>query len=331
MRILLWYAHGSYVNALVRGPHRYVFLDRDPSGAGIPQPTMPWPAGIEITSVADVRAERPDLVIIQRLEEIDFCQRELGFEPGRDVPAIFLEHNTPGDRVPSTRHPLADAEHWLIAHVTRFNSLMWDCGSTPTTFVAHGVPDPGPLYQGDLPRAGFVANEPVRRFRPSGADLIPAVAGSAGVDAYGMAGDQLRDRLPGVDLRWVGNFALGELHELLARDRLYLHLTRWTSLGLSLLEAMHLSMPVVVLGTTEAATLPPEIGAVSTDLGHLRQRVAALIADPDEARRCGQVARAVALERYGLPRFLTDWDQTYEDCRDAFGHRALRPVKPAVT
>ena len=28
--------------------------------------------------------------------------------PGRDLPAIFLEHNTPKTDVPSTRHPLAD-------------------------------------------------------------------------------------------------------------------------------------------------------------------------------------------------------------------------------
>ena len=37
----------------------------------------------------------------------------------------------------------------------------------------------------------------------------------------------------------------------MARRRLYLHPVRWTSLGLSLLEAMHLGMPVVALATTE--------------------------------------------------------------------------------
>lgn len=33
----------------------------------------------------------------------------------------------------------------------------------------------------------------------------------------------------------------------MARRRVYLHTARWTSLGLSLLEAMHLGMPVVAV------------------------------------------------------------------------------------
>jgi len=31
-------------------------------------------------------------------------------------------------------------------------------------------------------------------------------------------------------------------------------------------------------------------------------------ADPDEARETGRRAREAALERYGLERFLRDWD-----------------------
>ena len=33
-----------------------------------------------------------------------------------------------------------------------------------------------------------------------------------------------------------------------------------------------------------------------------------LVADRDEAAQCGREARAAALERYGLERFLTEWD-----------------------
>ena len=44
-----------------------------------------------------------------------------------------------------------------------------------------------------------------------------------------------------------------ELHAELARRRVYLHPIRWTSLGLSLLEAMHLGMPVVALGDDRGA------------------------------------------------------------------------------
>jgi hypothetical protein len=33
-----------------------------------------------------------------------------------------------------------------------------------------------------------------------------------------------------------------------------------------------------------------------------------LVADPEEARERGARARAAALARYGLPRFLEEWD-----------------------
>jgi glycosyltransferase involved in cell wall biosynthesis len=95
----------------------------------------------------------------------------------------------------------------------------------------------------------------------------------------------------------------------MAQRRVYLHPIRWTSLGLSLLEAMHLGMPVVVLGTTEAIeAVPREAGAISTRLEVLEEALRRLVADPDEARERGAVARAAALRRYGLDRFLADWD-----------------------
>jgi glycosyltransferase involved in cell wall biosynthesis len=99
------------------------------------------------------------------------------------------------------------------------------------------------------------------------------------------------------------------LHRELARRRVYVHTSRWTSLGLSLLEAMHLGMPVVALATTEAvAAVPPEAGVVSTRPEDLAAAVWRFIHDPTEAQAVGARARAFALERYGLGRFLTDWD-----------------------
>jgi glycosyltransferase involved in cell wall biosynthesis len=101
-----------------------------------------------------------------------------------------------------------------------------------------------------------------------------------------------------------------QLHDAMARRRVYLHPLRWTSLGLSLLEAMHLAMPVVVLGTTEAyEAVPPEAGAISTRVDVLEEALRRLVNDPDEARARGAHARAHALARYGLQRFLDDWDE----------------------
>ncbi|RYZ26493.1 MAG: glycosyltransferase, partial [Propionibacteriaceae bacterium] len=94
--------------------------------------------------------------------------------------------------------------------------------------------------------------------------------------------------------------------------RAYLHLNRWTSLGLSLIEAMLLGLPVVVLDTTAAArTVPPGAGAISPDPDVLVAAARRLLADPDEARACGLVARETALARHGIGRFLADWDRVF--------------------
>jgi hypothetical protein len=110
---------------------------------------------------------------------------------------------------------------------------------------------------------------------------------------------------------------------------------RWTSLGLSLLEAMHLGMPVVALATTEAPrAVPPEAGAISADMGELLHAARRLLASPEEARRRGAAAREAVLARYSLGRFLDDWDTVLSDLRPrsaggrTFDGRRLGPAHP---
>jgi glycosyltransferase involved in cell wall biosynthesis len=99
------------------------------------------------------------------------------------------------------------------------------------------------------------------------------------------------------------------LHDELARRRCYVHPIRWTSLGLSLIEAMHLGMPIVALATTEAPdAVPPEAGLVSTNVERLCKEIRRLMHEPGEARERGAHARQAALARYSLERFLNDWD-----------------------
>src|SRR5581483_3585972 len=99
------------------------------------------------------------------------------------------------------------------------------------------------------------------------------------------------------------------LHTELPRRRVYIHPFRWTSLGLSLIEAMCLAMPVVVLATTEAPrAVPAAAGALSTDLGELHTAVRRFVRDPAAARDAGLAAREAALARYGLKLFLDDLD-----------------------
>jgi hypothetical protein len=313
MKVLLWHVHGSWTTAFVQGPHEYllpVTPGRDADGLGRAR-TWDWPASVREVPADELRSEEIDVVVLQRTRDLELVREWLGREPGVDLPAVFLEHNAPDGGVPDTRHPLADRDDVPIAHVTHFNRLFYDNGRAPTTVIEHGIVDPGDRWTGELARAAVVVNEPVRRGRTTGGDLLPGLAAVAPVDVFGMGLAGLHERY-GLD---PGRVALHDdppqhaMHAELARRRVYVHPVRWTSLGLSLLEAMHLGMPVVALATTEAVeAVPAEAGVLSTRPERLWEGVRTFLHDEDAARLAGKAARAAALERYGLGRFLADWD-----------------------
>jgi hypothetical protein len=317
VRILLWHVHGGWTDAFVRGEHQYLLPTNEArDGWGLGRGGRDWPASVVEVAVDELREADFDVVVLQRPEEIAETERLTGRRPGRDVAAVFLEHNTPKTSFTDAIHPLADRDDIPIVHVTHFNRLIWDTGRAPTTVIEHGVRDPGPLYTGELERIGVVINEPVRRWRVTGTDLLPGFACFAPVDVFGMGGEALPNAL-GIEpsrIAPAGDLPTGGLHAELARRRLYLHPLRWTSLGLALLEAMHLGMPVVALDTTEASrAVPPEAGLVSNDLAELHGMVEQLLADPELAMSMGRAARAHALEHYGLSSFLGNWNRLLGD------------------
>jgi hypothetical protein len=301
VRILLWHVHGAWTTAFVHGPHDYVvpvLPGRGPDGVGIAR-TYAWPGGVTELPPEALRDEPFDAVLLQRPHELEhLCEKWLGRRPGRDLPAIYVEHNAPQGRIAEMRHPVADERDLTLVHVTHFNDLFWDAGSTRTRVIEHGIVDPGYRYTGEIDRPAVVINDAPRRGRVTGTDLL---ARFAPVDLFGMNADALGG-VEGVDQ--------DELHDELARRRLYLHPIRWTSLGLSLLEAMHLGMPVAALATTEApAAVPAGAGTVSSDVEALAGAVRRFVAEPGLAREMGREARRAALARHGLERFLRDWDE----------------------
>ncbi|MEU1645255.1 glycosyltransferase [Micromonospora zamorensis] len=318
MNILLWHVHGSWTTSFVHGSHRYLIPttpDRGPYGLGRAR-TYPWPdSAVEVTP-EDLPGADIDLVILQRPEEIDRAEAWLRRRPGRDLPAIYVEHNTPKGDVPNTRHPMADRDDLLIAHVTGFNQIFWDTGATRTTVVDHGIVAPTVSYTGELDRLAVVINEPIRRGRVTGTDLLPQFAEIAPLDVFGMGVAGLADHLglPADRLTSHDDVPQHRMHAELARRRAYLHLCRWTSLGLSLIEAMAIGMPVVALATTEAVVaVPPEAGALATRTDTLLDAARRFIAEPATARQAGAAARTAARDRYGLDRFLADWDRLLEE------------------
>ncbi|MET1065163.1 MAG: glycosyltransferase [Arthrobacter sp.] len=317
MRVLLWHVHGGWTDAFVRGPHEYLLPVLPERGAwGLGRADRDWPASAREVALDALDPGSVDAVLLQRPEELAEVERTLGVIPGKDLPAVYLEHNTPRGPVPDSVHPLADQHSIPLVHVTYFNQLFWDNGSAPSVVIEHGIPDPGHLYSGVVPELAAVVNEPVRRGRVTGTDLLARFAASAPLRVFGMGGAGLPEAtgLPASKLAVGGDLPTRRLHRELARCRVYIHPLRWTSLGLALLEAMQLGMPVVVLGTTEAGrAVPAEAGAISTNVDDLVRVAGELVRDPAEARRRGNLAREVALERYGLEAFLRSWDELLDD------------------
>lgn len=316
MNILLWHVHGSWTTAFVQGGHRYlvpVTPDRGPYGLGRAR-TYDWPDTVVERTPDELAAEDVDVAVLQRPDEAELARRWLG----RAVPTVYVEHNTPKGDVPDTRHPMADRDDLVLVHVTHFNDLFWDAGGTRTVVIEHGIPTPAHRYRGDLPRLGVATNEPARRWRVTGTDLMPRFAAVAPLDVYGMgvAGLPAALGLPAGRLAVHDDPTQDEMHARISRCRAYLHLTRWTSLGLSLLEAMAMGMPVLALASTEAvAAVPASAGVLSTRVDTLVEAARWLLADPAAAARLGEGARVAASTRYGLVRFLTDWDLLLKEVR----------------
>ena len=303
MRILIWHVHGSWTTSFVQGAHTYlvpVLPGRGPDGLGRAR-TWDWPSSVVEVTPEELPATDIDVVVVQRPVELEhLVEAWTGRRPGRDLPAVYLEHNTPEGPVHAMRHPAAGRQGLVVAHVTHFNNLMWDTAATPAVVVEHGIVDPGYRYTGTDRRAAVVVNDPTTRGRVVGADIIERVGRRHPLAIYGMR----TEVLGGTDLPQHA------LHERLGAHRAYLHPFRWTSLGLALLEAMAIGLPPVALATTEVAdAVPPGAGIVTNDLGRLETGLERLLGDPDAATAMGERARRAVTARYGLDRFLADWDR----------------------
>jgi len=318
MRILVWHVHGAWTTSFVHTGHTClvpVTPGRDADGRGRAR-TYPWPDNAVEVTPDELRESDVDVVLLQRPHELELAEKWLGRRPGRDVPAVYVEHDTPRGPAPDTRHPMADQDAVPIAHVTPFNRVYWDNGRAPSTVVEHGVLDPGHRFTGERASAGVVVNDPVRRGRLVGTDLLPEFARAAPLEVFGMGVRGLGEHLalPADRITEHDDLPQQRMHAELARCRVYVHPFRWTSLGLALIEAMLLGLPVVALDATEAGqAVPTGGGLTATRPELLTAAVRRYRADPELARRDGLTARAAAAARYSLSRFRRDWDRLLEE------------------
>ncbi len=314
LKILTWHVHGAYLYYLATSGHDFYLPARPgrPEGYGGKVGRL-----LECRNLIEVPAESVrdldvDCVLYQSRRNYLEDQYEVLTEAQRRLPRIYLEHDPPRDHPTDTRHPVDDPDV-LLVHVTPFNALMWDSGRTPTRVIDHGVTVPDDIcYSGDIERGVVVVNDIAKRGRRLGADVFEEARREIPLDLIGMGSEVMAAPSPGSGLS-LGEIKGRDLFETEARYRFFFNPIRYTSLGLSVCEAMALGMPVIGLATTEMATAVANgvTGYVDTDLRMLIERMRELLADRPAAERLGAAARDYARERFGIERFAREWDETF--------------------
>ena len=307
LKILIWHIHGSYLNTLARIDHDWYLPVKPgrPEGYGGRGPTFDLPDYVREVPADLVRDLDLDLIIYQTPKNYFEDQFEILSAEQRRLPKIYLEHNTPKPNAVDTRHPVDDP-HVLLVHVTHYNRLMWDNNRTPATVIEHSVAiDPSIRYSGQLERGITVVNGMQKRPRIAGYDLFLQAQQRLPLDAVGMETEAFGG---------LGDVPYRELHHLVAGYRFLFSPIRYTSLPLAVIEAMTIGMPVVALATTELPTVIENgrTGYVSCDIDRLINYMHYLLVDREEAYRLGENARNVALTRFGLQRFINDWNHAFE-------------------
>jgi glycosyltransferase involved in cell wall biosynthesis len=311
LRILTWHVHGNYLYYLTQVPHDFYLVTRPahPPGYAGKVGVLPWGENVHEIPADQVASQEFDVILFQHRRHWFDDRLNMLSEAQRRLPTVYIEHDPPRQNAFEERHWVQDS-HTLLVHVTHFNRLMWDSGETPVRVIEHGVVVPaGVRYSGEKERGIVVVNHLKQRGRRLGSDVFADAARRVPLDLVGM------DAQAAGGIGEIGNL---DLAAFTAQYRFFFNPIRWTSLGLAIVEAMTIGMPIVGLATTELATIirNGESGCIDTDLDTLVERMQMLLRDPAEARRLGEGGRRIALERFHIERFVRDWSETLRHVSD---------------
>jgi len=301
--VLTWHVHGNYLWYLTQAPHEFFV----PVKPGRPHPyggragSFPWPDNLHEIAASDVPRLEFDCVLFQSSRNYTTDQFELLSPAEQRLPRIYLEHDPPLGHPFAERH-IVDDPSVLVVHVTAWNALMWDSGQSQVRVIEHGVVMPEEIRcTGELARGICAINHLRSRGRRMGADVFLAARSEVPIDLVGMDAESLGG---------VGEIEPPALATFQSRYRFAFSPIRQTSMGLAIIEAMMIGLPVLGLATCELASViqSGESGFVDTSLPRVIDVAHTLVSDRCEARRLGDGARRVARERYDIRRFTRDWD-----------------------
>jgi hypothetical protein len=306
LKIFTWHVHGSYLYYLSQGNYDIYIPVNEKKTEGYYGRGGTFPFGSNVIEVpaAQVRDMDFDCVLFQSERNYLIDQHEVLSDLQKQLPRIYVEHNTPEKHPTNTIHVMRDPAVTMV-HVTHFNKLMWDNGGMPhIRVIEHGVCVPEPIYSGHIAKGIVVINHIQQRGRITGWDVFEEVSRHVPLHLIGMGTSESGG---------LGEVLNPQLPEFISQYRFFFNPIRYTSFGLAVCEAMMSAMPVVALATTEYVTVirDGESGFIDTNIDKLITSMQSLIDDSGLARRMGEKARETALEKFNIKRFTSDWENAF--------------------
>ena len=303
IKIFTWHIHGSYLFYLSQGNFEIYLPTYEKKTEGYigRGTTFPFKDNVIEVPAAQVKDLSPDCILFQTSDNYLKHQYEILSEQQRQLPRFYLEHDPPQQVPTDTRHPVNNPDVTVV-HVTHFNKLMWDCGSSPTRVIDHGVLAPAVSWTGKLDKGIVVINNLRERGRRLGADIFEQVRKHIPLDLAGMDTKKIGG---------LGEILHPELPDFIKDYRFFFNPIRYTSLGLAVIEAMMVGLPVVGLATTEMVTVIRDgySGFLHTNIDYLISRMKELLANRELALKVGCAGKHAAMDRFSIDRFAADWYQ----------------------
>ncbi len=306
LKIFTWHIHGSYLYYLSQGNFDIYIPVNDKKSEGYYGKGETFPFGPNVIEVPaeQVRSLAFDCILFQSEKNYRIDQFEVLSTLQRQLPRVYVEHNTPEGHPTNTRHIVRDSNVVMI-HVTHFNKLMWYNTTPHVRVIEHGITASDAEYKGHIEKGIVVINNIEERGRIAGWDIF----------------DEVRKHVP-IDLIGMGTKESGGLGEVLHPDlpiflshyRFFFNPIRYTSFGLAVCEAMMIGMPIVALATTEYASILKngESGYISTNIELLIERMQLLLSDRLLAKSIGIEAQTIAKNRFNINRFTNEWQDAFE-------------------
>jgi hypothetical protein len=294
LRILTWANRPEYLRCLAHTPHELIVVtpSQGHSAQGEPLPN------VHLIAPEDARRQKLDVILFQRPQHYLDEQYELLTSAQRRAAKVYLEHEPPREHPVDSRHVVSE-EDVVVVHVARYNRLMWDHGRVPTRVIEPGIEPPAARYRGDLER-GLAVLEHVTRRRALGIDLYEEAKKRAALDLA---------------------FELDP--QTAARYRYFFYPARYASPTPSLIRAMMIGLPILALltGGTAGVVRHGIDGYAETDAERLVERMHELAGDRQRAALMGEAAREHALVRFGVARFVSDWNRLLGELTPMAGER----------